>query len=212
MQIYSIQLNFDCEGAPKGALDPVASHVVQNLKAGEWNRVVWEIPEIKRDRVTSFTLSQTLTGHGPEDDGIVTYDFDQVRVDRVEPEPYEGWAVAPGTIAFQHVGYRPSEQKLAFAGSSAGAEFELVDATSGRSAATFPTHEVSNRRGAIQGAGLQLLHRARDILSSLRPGHRKALPPLRRCLVRVIVIEKAPELLLRPTLRIRCPWRPPCVP
>lgn len=150
MQIYSIQLNFDCEGAPKGALDPVASHVVQNLKAGEWNRVVWEIPEIQRDRVTSFTLSQTLTGHGPEDEGIVTYDFDQVSVDRVEPEPYEGWAVAPGKIAFQHVGYRPSEQKLAFAGSSAGAEFELVDATSGRSAATFPTHEVSNRRGQFK--------------------------------------------------------------
>ncbi len=150
MQIYSIQLNFDCEGAPKGALDPVASHVVQNLRAGEWNRVVWEVPEIKRDRVTSLTLSQTLTGHGPEDEGIVTYDFDQVSVDRVDPEPYEGWELAPEKIAFQHVGYRPSEQKLAFAGRSAGPQFELVDAASGKTAATFPVGDVSNKRGRFK--------------------------------------------------------------
>jgi hypothetical protein len=161
MQIYSIQLNFDCEGAPKGPLDPVASHVTQNLKAGDWNRVVWEIPEIKRDRVTSLTLSQTLTGHGPEDEGIVTYDFDQISIDRVDPEPYEGWAVARDKIAFQHVGYRPSEQKLAFAGSSAGSQFDLVDATSGKIAASFPVQDLSNPRG---------LFKALDFSSFTTPG------------------------------------------
>jgi hypothetical protein len=150
MQAYSLQLNFDCQSAPKGPLDPVASHVVQNLTAGEWNRVIWEIPEIERDRVISFTMGATLTGHGPEDEGIVTYDFDQLAVDLVDAEPYEGWAVAPGKIAFQHLGYRPSEQKLAFAGSSAGSQFELVDATSGKSAATFPVRDLSNRRGQFK--------------------------------------------------------------
>ena len=150
MQAYSLQLNFDCDGAPKGILDPVASHVVQNLVAGEWNRVVWEIPEIKRDRVTSLAIGASLTGHGPEDEGIVTYDFDQITVDRVDVEPYEGWQVAAGKIAFQHIGYKPSEQKLAFAGSSAGPTFELVNAASGRSAATFPVVDVSNRRGQFK--------------------------------------------------------------
>ena len=161
MQIYSIQLNFACNDAPKGALDPVASHVVQNLKAGEWNRVVWEIPEIKRDGVTSFTLSQTLTGHGPEDEGIVTYDFDQISVDRVDPEPYEGWQLAPEKIAFQHVGYRPSEQKLAFAGRSAGPQFELVDPASGNTVASFPVSDVSNKRGRFK---------VLDFSSFTRPG------------------------------------------
>lgn len=147
MQIYSLQLDFDCEGAPRGALDPGASHVVQNLIPGEWNRVVWEIPEIKRDRVTSFTMGATLTGHGPEDEGIVTYDFDRITVDRVDAEPYEGWEVAPDKIAFQHVGYRPEDQKLAFAGSSADSQFELVDAASGKTAGSFRVADVSNRRG-----------------------------------------------------------------
>lgn len=150
MQAYSIELVFDCAGAPKGALDPVASHVVQNLKAGEWNHVVWEMPEIKRDRVTSFSIIQMLRGHDPEDEGTVTYDFDKIEIDRVDAEPYEGWEIPAGKIAFQHVGYRPSEEKLAFAGKSAGSRFELVDASSGKSAASFPVRDASNRRGEFK--------------------------------------------------------------
>jgi len=150
MQIYSLQLSFDCEGAPHGALDPVATHVVQDLKPGEWNRVVWEIPELQRDRITALSMGATLTGHGPEDEGIVTYDFDRIEVDRVDAEPYEGWEVAPGKIAFQHVGYRPSDQKLAFAGSSAGSQFELVNAVSGKTAATLPVQEAANKRGQFK--------------------------------------------------------------
>jgi hypothetical protein len=150
MQIYSLQLSFNCEGAAHGPLDPVSTHVVQDLKPGEWNRVVWEIPELKRDRVIAFNVGATLTGHGPEDEGIVTYDFDRIEVDRVDAEPYEGWAVAPGKIAYQHVGYRPTEQKVAFAGSSAGSQFEIVDAVSGKTAATFPVRGTANKRGQFK--------------------------------------------------------------
>ncbi len=161
MQAYSLQLNFDCEGAPKGILDPVASHVVQNLIAGKWNRVVWEIPEIKRDRVNSLTIGTTLTGHGPEDEGTVTYDFDLITVDCVDVERYEGWQVGPGKIAFQHVGYKPSEQKLAFADHSVSASFELVDAADGKSVASFPASVVSNPRGQFN---------ILDFTSFTRPG------------------------------------------
>lgn len=150
MPIYSLQLSFNCEGAPHGALDPVATHVVQDLKPGEWNRVVWEIPELKRDRVTAFNVGATLTGHGPEDEGIVTYDFERITVDRVDAEPYEGWQIALGKIAYQHIGYRPTEQKLAFAGSSAGSQFELVDAASGKTVATFPVRDTANKRGQFK--------------------------------------------------------------
>jgi hypothetical protein len=189
MHAYSIQLNFDCEGAPKGTLDPVASNVVQNLKAGEWNRVVWEIPEIKRDRVTSFTLSQTLTGHGPEDKGIVTYDFDQISIDRVDTEPYEGWQVAPEKIAFQHVGYRPSEQKLAFAGSAAGSQFELVDAVSGKSAASFPVSDVSNPRGQFKVLDFSAFNKPGKYY--LRSGHATGKPFAISDDIWFYVIEKA---------------------
>jgi hypothetical protein len=62
LQIYSLQLSFNCEGAPHGALNPVSTHVVQDLKPGEWNRVVWEIPELKRDCMTVFSTGATLPG------------------------------------------------------------------------------------------------------------------------------------------------------
>ncbi len=149
MRSYSFTIRFDCEGAPTGALDPVRSHFVHDLKAGEWNHVVWEIPDHKRDKVTGFAIYQTLRGHDPEDEGIVTYDFDQIEVQRVDVEPYEGWEVAPGKIAFQHVGYRPSDEKLAFVSGVSETQFELVDARN-KAVASFPIRNADNRRGRFQ--------------------------------------------------------------
>ncbi len=150
MRAYSFTLGFSCAGAPTGALDPVPSHFVHDLKPGQWNHVVWEIPDYRRDQVTGLAISQTLRGHDPEDEGIVTYDFDQIEVQRVEAEPYEGWEVAPGKIAFQHVGYRPSDEKVAFLSGVSDAQFTLVDAQSDRTAASFPVQTVKNRRGQFQ--------------------------------------------------------------
>ena len=150
MRAYSFSVNFVCEGAPEGVSDPRPKNTVQDLKPGEWNHVVWEIPEYKRDRVTEIGILVTLTGHDPEDEGTVTYDFDQIEMQRVDAEPNEGWEVAAGKIAFQHVGYRPSDEKLAIAGDTGDPRFELVDAVSGKDVAAFPLQTVSNRRGRFQ--------------------------------------------------------------
>lgn len=150
MRTYSFALNFVCDGAPNGVLDPRPGNTVQDLKPGEWNHVVWEIPEYKRDRVSEIGIRDTLTGHDPEDEGTVTYDFDQIEMQRVDAEPNEGWEVAPGKIAFQHVGYRPSDEKMAIAGDTGDPRFELVNAVSGRNVATFPLQPVANRRGRFQ--------------------------------------------------------------
>jgi hypothetical protein len=150
MRTYSFTLGFSCAGAPTGALEPVPTHFVHDLKGGQWNHVVWEIPDYRRDQVAGFAISQTLRGHDPEDEGIVTYDFDQIEVQRVDAEPYEGWEVAPGRIAFQHVGYRPSEEKVAFMSGVSDTQFAVVDAQSDRSAASFPVTTVKNRRGQFQ--------------------------------------------------------------
>ena len=175
MQAYSIQLNFDCEGAPKGALDPVASHVVQNLKAGEWNRVVWEIPEIQRDRVTSFTMGATLTGHGPEDEGTVTYDFDRIEVDRVDAEPYEGWQVAPGKDCI-------STRGLPAFGGETGLrrEFRRFAVRTGGRGERENGGILSGARRLeqsrpVQGSGFQLIHPTGAVLT-LRSGQASGKP------------------------------------
>ena len=106
---------------------PGKSHFIQDLKPGEWNHVMFEIPHLKRDKVTEFEINQMLTGHNPEDEGIVTYDIDQLELQRVETDQYEGWNVAPGKFSFSHIGYRPGDKKIAMAGEGAGKNFQLID-------------------------------------------------------------------------------------
>jgi len=80
----------------------------------------------------------------------LAYYIDRIEVQRVDAEPWEGWEVAPGKIAFQHVGYLPCQEKLAFASGVSATRFALIDADSGRSVATFPVKDRSNRRGRFQ--------------------------------------------------------------
>lgn len=128
MPTYCIYLNLECEGAVRNATTYNGkSHFVQDLKPGQWNHVMFEIPHLQRDKVTSFTISQMLRGHNPEEEGIVTYDFDQLEIQQVEADQYEGWEVAPGKFAFSHVGYRPNDPKVALVGEGAGDKFQLVD-------------------------------------------------------------------------------------
>ena len=149
MATYCIHLQLASDGAPHNATSPASSHVVHDLKPGQWNHVLWEIPHLRRDRVTSFTICQTLRGHEPQDEGIVTYDFDRLEIQRVDADQYEGWQVAPGKLAFCHVGYRPEDRKLVLAGDGAGETFELVDAD-GKVVFAGPVRAVENRRGAFR--------------------------------------------------------------
>ena len=141
---FNLLLRFVVDGLPgAAAMDQQPFHYVYDLKQGAWNHVVWEIPELPRDKVTEFEILKMLTGP----DGVVTYDIDQLALERVEAEKVEGWEVAPGRIAFSHVGYLPGDQKLAFVSGNDAAEFELLDAAGGRSAGRFPVRRVENRRG-----------------------------------------------------------------
>jgi hypothetical protein len=127
MPTYCIQLQFKCEGAVTNATSYNGSfHFVQDLKTGQWNNVLFEIPHLKRDKVTSFKIHQTLSGHNPEEEGIVTYDIDQIEIQRVVVDQFEGWELGPDKFAFSHVGYRPGEEKIALVSRGAGDEFQLL--------------------------------------------------------------------------------------
>jgi len=125
--IHTIYLQMECNGVVYNAGYPRKSHFVQDLKGGQWNHVLFEIPHLKRDQVTSFRILQMLIGHHPEEEGIVTYDFDQLELQKVDPDQYEGWEVAPDQFAFNHIGYRPEDRKVAMAGEGAGDDYKLID-------------------------------------------------------------------------------------
>jgi len=68
------------------------------LKPGQWNRVVWEIPHLARDKVTAVDFIYRLQGNEPDAASAVQFDIDQLELQRVETDQFEGWSVAPGHI------------------------------------------------------------------------------------------------------------------
>ncbi|NLE38837.1 MAG: hypothetical protein GX621_12505, partial [Pirellulaceae bacterium] len=50
------------------------------LKPNQWNHVVWEIPHLTRDKVTSVDFIYRLQGNEPGAATTVCYDFDQLEV------------------------------------------------------------------------------------------------------------------------------------
>lgn len=145
--VNSLSVQFLCEGAEAGPLDPVSVHYFADLRPGEWNHLVWEIPEHRRDRISQIVIFQPISGVSVAGaQAEVTYDFDELAVERVDAEPVAGWEVTPGKIAYSHVGYQPAAEKLAVAAAGAN-RFSLVDASSGDTVASFPVKSVRNRRG-----------------------------------------------------------------
>jgi hypothetical protein len=127
MPTYSFNIIITNEGFVSGATTSRRDHFIQDLKPGEWNHVILEFPHLVRDKVTLFTINQILRGHNPEEEGIVTYDIDNIELQKVETDQYEGWNVASGKFSFNHIGYRPSDIKVALAGTGAGSDFQITD-------------------------------------------------------------------------------------
>jgi hypothetical protein len=146
MPTYCLYLRILNEGTIYNATSPRNDHFIQDLKPGEWNHVMFEIPHLQRDKVTSLEIIQMLTGHMPEDEGIVTYDIDNVELQKVDADKYEGWQVAPGKFSFSHIGYRPGDTKIVLAGEGAGKEFQLIDQTE-KVVYTGQVHESDNENG-----------------------------------------------------------------
>ncbi len=155
MRTFSFNLGLVCRGAVTDATTPRLEHCVVDLRPGVWNHVLWEIPNLKRDEITALKILQPLRGHGPEEEGIVTYDFDRIEIERVDAEVYDGWAVAPGRIAMAQ-GYLPGEKKVALAGQGSGETFEVVradDPGAAEPAAAVlkrPVVTLNNRRGEFR--------------------------------------------------------------
>lgn len=116
------------EGTDYNTVTPRKDTAIQDLKAGKWHNVVWEITNMERDKVKHFNIFQTLIGY---DDVIgeeyVTYDFDRLQLQRVDADNYEGWAVPEGQFAFSHIGYRPQDLKQALTAVGIVKEFQLLD-------------------------------------------------------------------------------------
>ena len=120
------------------------------LRNQEWNHVVWEIGNVARDRMTGFEISGLMCGHEPGAAAVLTYDFDHLELQQVEPDYIEGWEVWPGRIAYCHAGYSSGATKSAVASGLKAAEFYLVEQTTGKRVLSKVIKPVTTPLGRFQ--------------------------------------------------------------
>jgi hypothetical protein len=149
MPTYCMNLRMENEGTVPFVTTPGGYHVIQDLKPGMWNHVLFEMPHLERNKVTNFSIGiGELIGHPPEEEGIVTFDIDRLEIQRVVTDQYEGWTVSPEKFSFSHIGYRPGDLKIAMASSSDGDNFTLIDQT-GKVVFTGIAKVVENKNGVF---------------------------------------------------------------
>jgi hypothetical protein len=114
------------------------------LKNQQWNHVVSEIEYFQRDKVTSVAIRCRLHGNEPGTSETMTYYIDQLELQRVEPDHYQGWSVAPGSIAFSHTGYPVGSPKSALASDLSAKEFKLINADTKKTVLSKPVKTMTN--------------------------------------------------------------------
>lgn len=120
------------------------------LEPDRWNQVIFEITHLARDRVNALEIVYRLQGNEPGATARVCYDLDRLELQKVEPDYYEGWPVAPGRIAYSHTGYVPAGTKTALASGLGAEQFQMMDAASGRVVLTRPVQVAKGPLGEFQ--------------------------------------------------------------
>lgn len=129
--VVSLLIKLRSEGTEGQSYTDGGLHFVL-LRNHEWNRVVWEIAHLDRRQVRGVELIYRLQGNEPGAADEVQYDFDQLELERVDPDHFLGWTVAPGRFSCNQLGYAPGAVKRAFASGLDTDAFSLVDSVSGQ--------------------------------------------------------------------------------
>ena len=123
----------------------------QLLENHKWNKVYWEIPHVRRDKVIALELRYRLQGNQREMTDTVKYYFDELYLEKVEqPEHYEGWNVAPGQIAHNHLGYRTGFPKTALSADTSAKTFQVIDVNAKQVALEKQITSRTTQQGTFQ--------------------------------------------------------------
>jgi len=123
------------------------------LENDAWHQVVWEIESVARDRVTAIEIGYWVNKMLAAPGDRVAFEIGRVELQRVDPDHYAGWDVAPGRIAFSHTGYPLGSSKTAFATDLDAADFQLIridDTPLGEVVLSRPVRTVTTRLGQFQ--------------------------------------------------------------
>jgi hypothetical protein len=139
------------EGLEKlpAAFGQEGEHTV-NLRNHEWNHVVWEIGNVARDKISKLEISGIMSGNEPESTDTLSFYFDDLELEKVEPDYIEGWSVWPGRISFSHTGYQSGSPKTAIANDLKSNEFSIIQERSGQIVLKKPVETITTHLGTFQ--------------------------------------------------------------
>jgi hypothetical protein len=120
------------------------------LKNHEWNKIVSEIEFLPRNKVTGVEIRCRLQGNEPGTSDTFTYYVDRLELQKVVPDHYKGWNVAPGKIAFSHTGYPVGAQKSAIASDLKAETFAIVNSITNKVMLSKPIANETTYRGTFQ--------------------------------------------------------------
>lgn len=123
------------------------------LENDAWHQVVWEIEPLARDRVTALEIGYWVNKMLAAPDDRVAFEIGRIELQRVDPDHYAGWDVAPGRIAFSHTGYAIGSSNTAIASDLDAGDFQLIrvdDTPLGEVVLTRPVRTVTTRLGPFQ--------------------------------------------------------------
>jgi hypothetical protein len=99
------------------------------LENNKWNKMVMEIPHLPHDKVKGITISYGLQGNEPDAADTIVYYLDNLVLEKVEADYYEGWGT-DDAISFSHSGYNSGDKKTAFTSLTGGKTFKVLNAES----------------------------------------------------------------------------------
>ena len=120
------------------------------LKNHEWNHVVWEISNVARDKVTGLEIVYGMAGNELDGADYVTFDFDELKLEQVEPDYIEGWNVWPGRISYSQEGYAVGAPKSAISNGLPAKSFRVLQAKTSVPVLTKPIKTVKTHLGEFQ--------------------------------------------------------------
>lgn len=95
---------------------------------GEWTQIVWEIPDIYRDKVTGISFATSMNGSLPNAANDVSLFIDDLRLEVVEElENTRGFDLKKNAIAYCHSGYLPGARKQALVQHIKADAFSIID-------------------------------------------------------------------------------------
>lgn len=93
---------------------------------GQWTHIVWEIPDLYRDKVSGISANIMMMGETSSSTSLMSLYLDEMCLERVEEDVTRGFDIRKDAVAYSHSGYRAASRKQAVAQFPASSPLRFV--------------------------------------------------------------------------------------